>query len=298
MSTASRDYIGSYRLLRVIGPSRTCTIWEAMNDAEQKRFAIKILQREFAKDRAQITALKQEFAVGSSVTHKYLLHVYEFSQHDGRPFLVTEFFPGQNLKNEIRDGVERLAWRAPQIIERAAEGLHHLHEHKWVHRDIKPDNFIIAPGGGLKLIDFAIALREARGGLSKWLPFGRSKTVQGTRSYMSPEQIRGEAVDRRADVYSFGCTVYELLTGKPPYTGVNADDLLTKHLRAGVPSIVAGNNNVTREFADLTASMLAKKPTDRPESMQAFLEQFRQLRVFRKAPEPPPQNEHQGDGGR
>ncbi|MEM9643810.1 MAG: protein kinase, partial [Planctomycetota bacterium] len=112
-------------------------------------------------------------------------------------------------------------------------------------------------------------------------------TVQGTRSYMAPEQIRGKVCDERTDVYSFGCVLFELATGKPPFTGNSPNDLLAKHLNASIPSAVAYNNNVTKEFAELIKTMMAKKQDQRPDSMWDFLKVFRSIEIFKKRPKPP-----------
>ncbi len=112
---------------------------------------------------------------------------------------------------------------------------------------------------------------------------GKTK-VQGTRSYMSPEQIRGQPLDQRADVYSFGCMVYELLGGKPPFTGSTTNELLNKHLRSPVPPLQASNKNVSDAFAQLAKDMIAKKPEDRPDSMADFLAALRGIKVFKNPP--------------
>jgi serine/threonine protein kinase len=108
---------------------------------------------------------------------------------------------------------------------------------------------------------------------------------------MSPEQIRGGTVDARTDVYGFGCTIYELVTGKPPFTGTSANELLNKHLKAVAPSLEAGHRNITPEFAALMRQTLAKKPADRPESMHKFLEEFRKIEVFKEPPASPEEGE-------
>ena len=170
---------------------------------------------------------------------------------------------------------------SPTIIEQMCEALVYLHAQGWIHRDVKPDNFLVSEEGNVKLIDFALAQR-LKGGISKLLgPKGR---IQGTRSYMSPEQIRGGALDGRADLYSLACTLYELLGGKPPYTGANANDLLLKHLRAAVPTLESANHNVTPEFGELIRRSMAKKASSRPKSIEDFLTDFRMVRVFRRAP--------------
>ena len=135
----------------------------------------------------------------------------------------------------------------------------------WVHRDIKPDNFLVADDGEVKLIDFALAKRRRRG-LAKWLT-PRTKIQQGTKSYMSPEQIRGLPLDERADLYSFACTIHELVSGKPPFTGASVIDLLTKHLKSSPPSLEAQNPNVTPAFAQLVRRSMAKDPNARPKSV-------------------------------
>jgi serine/threonine protein kinase len=158
-----------------------------------------------------------------------------------------------------------------------------MHTKGWIHRDIKPDNFLVGRDGETKLIDFTIAEKK-KSGLGKL--FYRTK-VQGTRSYMSPEQIRGQALDERADVYSFGCTLFEATTGKAPYTGSTPNDLLNKHLQASIPSPVAINQNITPEFASLVKRMIAKRPEDRPASMWDFLKEYRVTKVFKKPPRIP-----------
>src|SRR5690606_33989896 len=125
-------------------------------------------------------------------------------------------------------GLSGYVARIDQIIREAAAGLAYVHSQGWIHRDVKPDNFLVNDEGHVKLIDFNIAIKKP-GLLGKLLPT-KSK-VQGTQSYMSPEQIRGDNIDERADLYSFGCTLHELVCGKPPFTGTTTNDLLNKHLR-------------------------------------------------------------------
>lgn len=284
MSTLGREYLGRYRQIRVILAGRTCVVWEAVDDANKEKVALKVLAGEHRKDKEQLALLKQEFTVGKGLHHQYVLNVREYNVDRDTPYLAMDFFDGRNLKQEVRLGVDKLAWRVEKIIERSAEGLHYFHEQGWVHRDIKPDNILVNDGDDLKLIDFAIAVKP-KGGIAKML--GLKDKIQGTRSYMSPEQIRGEQVDRRADVYSFGCMVFELLAGKVPYTSGNADDLLTKHLKGAVPALQAACSNCTTEFSQLISETLAKKREDRPESMQAFLDRMKRVRVFKKPPTKP-----------
>jgi serine/threonine protein kinase len=188
------------------------------------------------------------------------------------------------MKQALRRGPESLAFMLDQIVEQAAEGLYYMHTKNWIHLDIKPDNFLVSRDGQVKLIDFTIAQKK-KTGLGKL--FHSAKVAQGTRSYMAPEQIRRKVCDERTDIYAFGCVLYELTTGKPPYTGDTPNDLLSKHLSASIPSPIVHNDNVTREFADLVKSMMAKKPDSRPPSMWEFLKMFRGIQIFKKRPRKP-----------
>ena len=158
-----------------------------------------------------------------------------------------------------------------------------MHTKGWIHRDIKPDNFLVSRDGETKLIDFQIAEKK-KSGLGKL--FHRS-VVQGTRSYMSPEQIRGKPCDERADIYSFGCVLFESVTAKAPFTGSTPNELLNKHLKANIPSPVVYNENVSSEFAALVRSMMAKSPENRPQSMWEFLKEVRQMKIFKRTPKVP-----------
>jgi serine/threonine protein kinase len=151
-----------------------------------------------------------------------------------------------------------------------------------VHCDIKPDNFLLNEDGEIKLIDFTIARKAAKGMISRM--FGGTKVIRGTRSYMSPEQIRGQPVDGRSDIYALGCVFYELLAGKPPYFGDSPNDLLQKHLTAGIPSPVVHNEQITSEMNDLIRRMLAKKPEDRPPHMIDVLKDLKSLKPLKVLP--------------
>jgi serine/threonine protein kinase len=156
-----------------------------------------------------------------------------------------------------------------------------MNAHGWVHRDVKPDNILVNAAGEVRLIDFAIAYRIPTG-LAKM--FHGKKQAQGTRSYMSPEQIRGLALDGRADIYSFGVTAYELSTGRPPFRGKDAHELLTKHILETPMNPKAYNPNINDDFAALVLHMLAKKKEDRPKDFHEVLMALRNVRVFKNMP--------------
>jgi eukaryotic-like serine/threonine-protein kinase len=283
--TKSRDFLGPYRLARLIRAGNTSEVWEAVEEPSQNRYALKVLRQKFRTDKSEIALLKFEYTVGSEMTSQRIIKLLDYRVESGTPFLVMELFSELNMKQALRRGPESLAFMIDTIVEQAAEGLYHMHEKGWIHRDVKPDNFLVSRTGETKLIDFTIAEKK-KSGIGR-LFHRASKTVQGTRSYMSPEQIQGKVCDERSDIYSFGCVLFESVTGKPPYTGQTPNDLLTKHLNASIPSPVVYNDNVTPEFAGLVKRMMAKKPDQRPPSMWEFLKEYRTIQVHKKKPKPP-----------
>lgn len=270
------QYIGKYRLLKQLHASRTGEVWEARDDHANQRVVVKYPNRDFRKDRNEIAALKKEFEVGSLMKHKNVVEVYEFNTFRGTPYVVMEHFLAPNMRQAIRADHDALHGVTNDIVRSAAEGLAFFHSQGWVHCDVKPDNFLVDAQGFVKLIDYSIA-RKPTGLLGSLLGSKR----QGTRSYMAPEQIRAGSIDKRADIYCFGCTLFELSTGRLPYTGVSADDLLTKHLKSPIPSPMAYNDLITQEFSNLVVQLMAKDRNDRPQNIEQFLNAFHNMRVFR-----------------
>jgi len=279
-----RDFLGPYRLVRLIRVGITTEVWEAAKSDDSTRYVLKVIKRD-KKDKEHISSLKNEFECGKTLKHKNIIRIYDFNSTAESTYLVMEHFEHENLKIQLREGPQRVAHLALKIIEQSAEALFYFNNEGWVHRDVKPDNFLVSDEGFVKLIDFAISTRQ-KSGLSSMFSFGK-KAVQGTRSYMSPEQIRNQNLDARADMYSFGCVVFELLSGKPPFTGTNADELLNKHLTSPIPNVQVSNDNVTPEFASILKRMMAKRRDERPATMWEFLKEFRSTRVFKILPKPP-----------
>ncbi|QEG02116.1 Serine/threonine-protein kinase PknH [Stieleria maiorica] len=283
--TKTRDYYGPYRLTRLIRSGSTAEVWEAVHEHEQERYALKILKGRMAKDKTEVNLLKHEFNVGKDLQNSpRIIKILDYSIANERPFLVLELFSELNLKQALRRGPDSLAFMLDKIIEQAGEGVYYMHTRNWIHLDIKPDNFLVSRDGETKLIDFTITEKK-KTGLSKI--FHRKSLAKGTRSYMAPEQIRRKVCDERTDIYSFGCVLFEMATGKPPFTGDTPNDLLNKHLSASIPSAIAYNNNVTKEFADLIKRMMAKSASARPDSMWDFLKEIRSIQLWNKRPRKP-----------
>jgi len=286
VSKENPGYLGRYRLLNVVNTGQTSQMWQAFHDGQNCFFAIKTLLDKFRRDREQVWYLKWEYAVGAKLEHDRVIRVHEYNVDRGTPYLAMEWFAAPNMKKRIQAGLESYGYLVPKMALQATEALAYFSSQGWVHRDVKPDNFLVSDDGDVKLIDFALA-KPIKRGLAKLFTV-RSK-VQGTRSYMSPEQIRGLALDDRADLYSLACTLFELVSGKPPYTGTSQTDLLMKHLKAAPPSLEAANRNVTPEFAQLIRKAMSKKLSARHKSVTEFFEELQGVRILKRTPDPPQQ---------
>ena len=280
--SSSRDYLGGYRLIRLIRGGQVCNVWEAFKDEDRQRVAIKVLLDRQRDNKVEIEQLRNEGRVGIHLDHPNVIRVFDFIDRYDLPFLVMQLFNARNLKQMIRDEYKTLAVSIPEIVRQAAESLDYLHEKGWIHCDVKPDNYLVSEQGEVKLIDFSIAqlLKKQKRSL-----FGK-KLIQGTRSYMAPEQIRGKPLSRATDVYGFGCVMQELLTGKPPFSGTNPDELLKRHLRAAPQPITAFNKDVSEDFTKLILLTLKKDPEKRPQSLREFLRMMSTIRIYRAGRRP------------
>lgn len=277
MSSASHGFAGPYRLLNIINTGQTSQVWQAYDDAAQMHVAVKMLQADYARDREHVSFLKWEYAVAGKIQHERICRVYKFGRERGIPFLGLEWFAAPNLKIRIQQSPGSLVRISRRVAIQATEGVAEFCRRGWVHRDIKPDNFLVSDSGQVKLIDFGLAHRAKKG----WAKvFARKSKVQGTRSYMSPEQIRGKPLDERADLYSLACTLFELFSGKPPYTGVSANDLLMQHIKSPVPWLRTRNSDATSELSELLQMAMAKNPEKRHSSVEEFLARLRSIRML------------------
>jgi len=271
--------LGPLKLVQQIGVGKNCQIWEAA-DKRGQAWAVKMIVPLKASDPAERAYLEHELKVAKSLDHPTIIKIDRFSEEGGLPHLVIELFPHPNLKKQIQAGVDQLVPRLQRLVTELALALDHVHGRGWVHRDVKPENVLATPEGQVKLIDFAIASR-ASGLLGKLL--GGKTPAQGSPSYMSPEQIRGQALDARSDIYSYGCVLFELLAGRPPYTATDTNELLNKHVSAPVPSVDKLAPLATSGAARFLRRLLAKKPGDRPKSMQDVLAELRSTRLVERA---------------
>lgn len=280
MSTR-RDFLGPFQLVRLIRSGTTTQVWEAIRTGEKERVALKVVLADYQSDKNEIACLKHEVEVGKEVRHPNVIAIFDFHSAHGLPFVSMQLFHAKNLKIELRERPQYVQINVKQIVLKCAAGLAHLHEKGWVHCDVKPDNFLVDEQGNVKVIDFSIALKMKKG----WFGGARPKMVRGTRSYMSPEQIRRQPLDQRADIYSMGCVIFEMMSGRTPFNASNPDDLLNRHLSAPIPSLL-GCSGATRELTALVARMMDKDPDKRPSTMNEFITEFKRIGMFRAGKHP------------
>jgi serine/threonine protein kinase len=274
----TEEVIGGYRLLRHMVTGQTSQVWEVVENASGRHYAMKLLLPEKVHDSIHRQFLFHEAEVGKELAHPNIIRIVKVDRSKDNPHIVMEYFPGGNLKLRImRKEQDFLREKAADILKQAATGLAFMNAKGWVHRDVKPDNILVTSGGDVRLIDFALAQRIPTG-MAKL--FFRKAKPQGTRSYMSPEQILAKPLDGRADVYSFGAMCYELVTARPPFRGLSSQDLLAKHINEQPVSPKYHNPDITDQFADLVLRMLSKKKEDRPRDFHEVLMQLRGIRIY------------------
>ncbi len=289
---AGKETVGSYRLYHLIRAGAMYEIWAVRPLDRDEPMAMKWLPKGKKHTKEAADGLKHEYEVGKSLIHPSIIKTFDYGTGKDGGYLVMELFKTPNLKQQIHEGVEKLHYRLSEILCAAALALEHMHKEGWTHRDVKPDNYLVDENNDVRLIDFTIA-RKIPSGLSKL--FKSKAPVQGSYSYMSPEQIRGKEVDARADIYSFGCMVYELMSGKVPFTATSSSELLNKHLKARPQPLDMLQKNVQPDFAKLVHRMLAKDPKDRPDSLLEFYRELKAGRCFHISPKPPKPEDEQSE---
>jgi serine/threonine-protein kinase len=271
------DVIGGYKIQKAMATGHTSQVYEVVELSSSRHFALKMLLPEKVKDAVHRRLLFHEADVGNKLAHPNIIKIVKVVKDAKNPYFVMEFFPAGNLEFRIQNKKwDFIKEKAHGILKQAATALAYMNASGWVHRDVKPANIMVNSAGEVRLIDFALAQRISKGGL-----FKRKGQAAGTRSYMSPEQIRGQGLDGRADIYSFGASVYEMVTGRPPFRANTPMELLRKHLTEKPDSPQVHNSDVTDEFAELVLRMLAKKKEDRPKDFHEILMKLRNIKIFK-----------------
>jgi serine/threonine protein kinase len=247
---------------------------------------MKILLPEVADDKEARQELFNDAEVGIKMRHPNVINILKVNR-TGTPYFIMEFFPSGSLRTRLMSKdpsiKQFLKDKAKTIFKQAATGLAYMNASGFVHCDVKPDNILANALGQTKIIDFAITKRINTGLFGRL--FGGKKLIQGSASFMAPEQILGERLDGRADIYSFGVTMYEMVTGRPPFRAASKNELYAKHIREKPITPVAYNPDVTDEFAALVLKTLAKKRDDRPKTFHEVLMELQRIKVFKSVVE-------------
>jgi serine/threonine protein kinase len=251
-----RDLIPRYQLQETLGESFRATVYLALSEALDHQVALKVGHATDGEE----ALFSREFQLIGGLRHPAVIDIYDCGVYAGREYMAMEYFPGGDLRARLLDPI--CENQAVDYMLLIAAALSAVHVHGIVHRDLKPLNIMLRDDGQIVLIDFGISM-----------PIGQNThdtavgVLRGSPYYMSPEQARGLALDARSDIYSLGVIFYEMLTGKRPYLGVTAVEILQQHVSAPVPQLPAG----LVHHQPLLDGMMAKARQRRFASVDALL---------------------------
>src|SRR5438552_10064286 len=296
MSLAAGTRLGRYELLSPLGTGGMGEVYRARDSRLERDVAIKVLPERFAQDPQALSRFQREAKAVASLSHANILAIYDIGSDLGMTYAVMELLEGQTLGTRIRRAP--LDWRS--AIETAlaiADGLSAAHAKGVIHRDIKPDNIFLTTSGGLKILDFGLARLETKASaptevfdpatvtptqtaevLAATLPVETQPGVlMGTVSYMSPEQARGQPADSRSDIFSFGCVLYEMLSGRAPFLRETSADTMAAILHeAPVPLTQVGRDRPV-DLERVINRCLAKKVEERFQSFRDLIPVLKDL---------------------
>jgi len=248
-----------YELGGSLGQGTVGEIYSATEKSTEKVVAMKILQLGVSQDPLIRSRFEREIVILERLRHRNIVEVYGGGITHGRVFYVMEYVDAGSVK-ELLVKFGRLPWpEVASIARQVCSALQYAHNHGIVHRDLKPANLFLTRDGTVKLGDFGIARDTRSSDLTD-----QGLTV-GTHAYMSPEQITADSnINGKADLYSLGCVLFELLTGRPPFLGVNFAQLFEQQLRTPAPRVKSLVPDVPQAMDDIVNQLLAKAPEDRP----------------------------------
>jgi serine/threonine protein kinase/Tol biopolymer transport system component len=260
--------LGPYEIVAAIGAGGMGEVYRALDTKLGRQVAIKVLPARFATDEDRLYRFEQEARTTGLLNHPNILTVHDVGHAEGHPYLVSELLEGESLRERLQRGplsVERVVSLGAQ----ASRGLAAAHAKGVVHRDLKPENIFITRDGRVKILDFGIAkLVQAEGHPDQvTTALGTDAgAVVGTVAYMSPEQVAGRAIDQRSDLFSFGVVLYEMLTGRRPFSGNSPIETMTSVLHTDPAPLSSGDRSVPPVVARLVMQCLEKSPDERFQS--------------------------------
>jgi DNA-binding response OmpR family regulator len=265
-----RDPIPGYSIRKTIGESEKAMVYLAGSEKRAEDVALKVTKSEVEEADNQ-QALAREYAALSALNNPSIVSIYDYGTNAGREYLAMEYFPRGDLKGRLLRGI--LEADALRYLEQIARALQVVHEAGILHRDLKPPNLMLRENDTLVLIDFGLA-RSVEGAHNST----RTGVLRGSPYYMSPEQALGEELDGRTDLYSLGILFYEMVTGRKPYTGLSAIDVLQQHVTAPVPQLPHSHVHLQA----LLEGLIAKSREERFANAAQAIEAIAGMRALRR----------------
>ena len=266
--------VSHYRLITKLGRGGMGEVYRASDTKLGRDTALKFLPEEFLQDQQKLERFRREAWAASALNHPNICTIYEIGEHEGRAFIAMEIIEGKTLAEKVKEGplpIEEVLANSRQI----AEALEEAHEHNIVHRDLKPANVMVTPKGRLKILDFGLAKLvrklESDAPTSESLLVTRTGAVMGTVPYMAPEQLRGEPVDARTDLYALGELMYEMATGQRPFPETQTSQLISAILTRPPRRPSELNPQIPQEFEAITLKAMEKDPANRYQSARELM---------------------------
>ena len=253
--------LGRYDLTAHLARGGMADVFEASDRMLDRRVAVKILHQRYADTDSFVTRFRKEAQAAANLSHPNIVSIYDWGEEDGTYFIVMELVRGRSLRDVVKSEGKILPRRAAEIATEVSSALEVAHRNRVIHRDIKPGNILLSEEGIVKVTDFGVARAwDDSEDLTK------TGAVIGTATYFSPEQARGDPADERSDIYSLGVVLYEMLVGRPPFSGETPVSVAYQHVTAEVrpPSLL--NPDVPPELEAIVMKSLAKDPARRYEA--------------------------------
>ncbi|WP_163970709.1 Stk1 family PASTA domain-containing Ser/Thr kinase [Oceanobacillus halotolerans] len=246
-----------YKIRQTIGGGGMANVYLARDIILERDVAIKVLRIEYANDEEFIARFDREAQSATSLSHPNIVNIYDVGEEDNILFMVMEYIDGMTLKEYIQQYGPLEVSEALDIMKQITSAIAHAHANDIVHRDIKPQNILIDSDGQVKVTDFGIAMALSATALTQ------TNSVLGSVHYLSPEQARGGMATKKSDIYSLGIVLFELLTGRLPFSGESAVSIALKHLQDETPSVRQINDKVPQSVENIVLKATAKNPFHR-----------------------------------
>jgi serine/threonine protein kinase len=267
MTLANGTKLGPYEIVSPLGAGGMGEVYRSRDPRLKREVAIKVLPQAFSLDADRLRRFEQEALATAALNHPNILAVFDIGTIEGSPYVVSELLEGETLRERLRSGSIAVR-KALDYALQIAHGLAAAHEKGIIHRDLKPENLFVTKDGRVKILDFGLAkLTQAEPSTDTSLPTATHGTeaglVMGTAGYMSPEQVRGVALDPRSDIFSFGAILYEMLSGKRAFHGDTAADTMSAILKEDPPDLNETNRNISPALERVVQHCLEKNPEQR-----------------------------------